>query len=690
MSTSRALTIAAIAGTILLIPVLVILALGLYGSSITGDFPLAEDHGPELRIEPPSGAAGSDITIRGVDWVPRTLIRVEMIVASGRPTLTADGRIDTTQATSPAVYVGEVIASRAGTFTVETQLPTTLPLTAQSTISFHANARYRGGEFAGASETDFDVIAGPGVIEVTVVDEAGEALLTSGFVDLLGLRGDLLAILPIEADGTAAFTGLAPGSGYDVRARVPGFQVLKSRGIVVSETEPSTVLFQMPPGSSSRIVAGGVPLVDATADNTMAVIDLPSLTPLPPAAANPLPAAWAIAPDPVRGRAFTVDEVATQVEVIDAETGSVELPIPLTFTLEVRVVDTQENPVVDAFVRLFWNVRGTRVFVKSVRTDAEGRIRVPDLISESQYEVLVTADGFFQPLGERTSVQIKPNVISTALVVVRPEPRPEQSFWSGEPGQGSGEPGSAGGFGSLFRLAPLAGTSRAPATALVAADIAVEPTNGRVYVTGSDLDRGHLFVLDPDSRQVIHDWKVPAGVGDIVPTGDGETVYLANRPFSSVTRFNVKTGEEEARAVVPSWPEALIRDAAGRLFVASLRDGSVSRLDPETLAVQQTRVLEEGVNRLAVDERTSTVFAANLWTDTVTGLDAETLDMRFLLPVAKSPRAVALDPASGSLIVGSADQGTVAIYSPETFELAQALQLHIPINDIVTVPTADA
>ena len=264
---------------------------------------------------------------------------------------------------------------------------------------------------------------------------------------------------------------------------------------------------------------------------------------------------------------------------------------------------------------------------------------------------------------------------------MRREPGAERSLWSGEPGDAA--------LGGRFQLAPLPGADRAPATALVAADIAIEPANGRVYVTGSDIDRGHLFVLDPDSRQVIHDWEVPAGVGDIVPSGDGSTVYLANRPFSTVARFNVETGEEEARAFVPSWPEALIGDAAGRLFVGSLRDGSVSRLDPATLEVQQTRRLEEGINRLALDERTSTLFATNLWTDTVTGLDVESLSTRFLLPVAKSPRAIALDAASGFLIVGSADQGTVAIYSPETFELEQTLELRIPINDIVSVATIE-
>ena len=682
MSTSRALTIAAIVGTVLLIPVLVILALGLYGSSITGDFPLAEDHGPELQIDPPSGVAGSDITIRGIDWIPRTLIRLEMIVASGRPSLTADGRIDTQHAASPAVYVGEVIASRAGTFTVETQLPSTLPLTAQSHISFRAEASYRGGEFAGESQTDFDVIAGPGVIEVSITDEASGEPLSEGFVDLLGLRGDPLAIMPIAADGTAAFTGLAPGQGYDIQARVPGYRVLRSRGVTVGESEPSTVRFEMPPAPPGRILAAGVPMVGATAETSMAMIDLPSLTPLPPSAAGILPPAWAIASDHERGRAFAVDEVAKHVEVIDVDSGVLGLPIPLTFTLEVRVVGTNEEPVADALVRLFWNIRGTRVFVRAARTDAQGRIQVPDLISGSEYQVLVSASDHFQPLGERTMVAIKPNVISTATVMMRREPGAERSLWSGEPGDAAP--------GSRFGLVPLPGADRAPATALVAADIAIEPANGRVYVTGSDIDRGHLFVLDPDSRQVIHDWEVPAGVGDIVPAGDGTTVYLANRPFSTVTRFNVETGEEEARAFVPSWPEALIGDAAGRLFVGSLRDGSVSRLDPATLEVQQTRRLEEGINRLALDERTATLFATNLWTDTVTGLDVESLSTRFLLPVAKSPRAIALDAASGFLIVGSADQGTVAIYTPETFELEQTLELQIPINDLVSVATIEA
>ena len=113
MSTRRAITIAAIVGTVLLIPIVAILALGFYGSSITGDFPLAEDQGPVLQIAPSVGTTGSTITIRGNDWIPRTLVEIEMSLNTSRPSIAADGTIVETTASSPAIFLGEIIASRA-------------------------------------------------------------------------------------------------------------------------------------------------------------------------------------------------------------------------------------------------------------------------------------------------------------------------------------------------------------------------------------------------------------------------------------------------------------------------------------------------------------------------------------------------------------------------------------------------
>lgn len=668
MATSRALTIASIVGAILLAPVIIILALGLYGSSITGDFPLSEDQGPKLRIDPPMGTAGSEMTIRGRDWVPQTLVRLEMIVEVRQPSIAANGTIVDAATKSPAVFVDELIVSRGGTFAIETRLPSTLPLTPQPTVIFQASATYRGGESAGEARNSFQVVAGAGTIEATVQDTAGTPL-TQGFVELLSNRGDVIAAMPVTTNGTTRFSGLPINANYDVRARIPGYTVRRSQTVHLADNKVSYVLFQLSSGLPGRIVVGGVPTAgdpkttQSRAPRTMAMIDLPSMSPMPTANTADLPAVWAMVSDSNRSRVFVLDEAATAIHVIDPITGVVDSPIPLAFPLQLTIVDESRQPVPSATIRLFWNIRGQHVFVREARTGLEGRVQINDLISGSSYNVLVTAPGYYQPLETRTTANIAPNETTSVTVVMRTEDKKDQL--------------------SPLPIVKLSGTSRAPATSLVVADITLEPSNGRLYVTGSDLRRGHLFVIDPDTGRILHDWTVPAGVGDIVPAGDGQTVFIANRPFSSVARMSVATGKEEVRVTVPSWPEALARDASGSLFVASLRDGSVMRLNPTTLVVEAARRLEEGVNRLAVDERTRTLIVTNLWTHTITGLSLEDLNIRFLLPVAKSPRAMAIDAASGSLVVASKD--VLTLYSPETFELTHTLPLPMPIHDVVTI-----
>ena len=668
MATSRAITIASIVGAILLVPVIVILALGLYGSSITGDFPLSEDQGPKLRIDPPMGTAGSEMTIRGHDWIPQTLVRLEIIVEVRQPSIAANGTIVDAATKSPAVFVDELIVSRGGTFAIETRLPSTLPLTPQPTVIFQALATYRGGESAGEARNSFQVVAGAGTIEATVQDTAGTPL-TRGFVELLSNRGDVIAAMPVTTDGTTRFSGLPINANYDVRARIPGYTVRRSQTVHLADNKVSYVLFQLSSGLPGRIVVGGVPTAgdpkttQSRAPRTMAMIDLPSMSPMPTANTADLPAVWAMVSDSNRSRVFVLDEAATAIHVIDPITGVVDSPIPLAFPLQLTVVDEILQPVPSATIRLFWNIRGQHVFVREARTGLEGRVQINDLISGSSYNVLVTAPGYYQPLETRTTANIAPNETTSVTVVMRTEDKKDQL--------------------SPLPLVKLSGTSRAPATSLVVADITLEPSNGRLYVTGSDLGRGHLFVIDPDTGRILHDWTVPAGVGDIVPAGDGQTVFIANRPFSSVARMSVATGKEEVRVTVPSWPEALARDASGSLFVASLRDGSVMRLNPTTLVVEAVRRLEEGINRLAVDERTRTLIVTNLWTHTITGLSLEDLNIRFLLPVAKSPRAMAIDAASGSLVVASKD--VITLYSPETFELTHTLPLPMPIHDVVTI-----
>jgi len=409
----------------------------------------------------------------------------------------------------------------------------------------------------------------------------------------------------------------------------------------------------------------------------LAVIDLPSLAPLSDSRIEAAGAAWALAADPARGLLYVADELATEIRVFDVNTGRIAAAIPLAFSLRVEVRDEDDKPPPSAVVHLLWSIRGREVLVRARETDASGVVVFNDLIAGSSYVVnAMTASA--ESLGRTAeaagpiTVHQSPNPVTiephrTAHATVTLKSDFAQMFYGGEP-----------------QL--LAGNDRAPATSLVVADMAVDPVSGLLYVTGSDLDRGHLFVIDPDERRIVHDWHVRAGIGDIVPRGDGQSVYVANRAFSTVSLVDVATGETRQSAGVPSWPEAITVDRAGNVFVASLRDGSVTRLEADTLEVSAERDLEEGVHRLALLPDGSALLVANIWTDTITALDPTDLGIAFLLPVTANPHALAVDPGRRKLIVGTSDRGTVSIYETDTFDLAQQVTLDIRIRDIATVP----
>ena len=676
MSTSRAVTIAAVLAAIALLPVVIILALGLYGSAVTGDFPLVDDTGPVLRIEPESGPPGTQLSIRGNRWQEGTLLRLEMIVQIARPQITLGGEVETVEQPLPGVFVGEVIISRAGSFNIDTQLPTTVPLLSGTQIEFVAVATYRGGEAAGEGRTTFLVEPAPGQIDVEVLADGSGEPLPGTLIEIRGLQGQLVAAGHTEADGVARFEGLATDIAYQILARAAGHQTLHVPSMQAGAETPGEVTFVLPTAPQGAIFVGGVPGRDAATSPTLAMIDLPSLAPVRHPQVEASEGAWALAADPARGRLYVADELATEVQVFDVQTGRLDAAIPLAFSLRVEVRDANDRPA-SAVVQLSWRVRGRDVLVRVRETDTSGIAVFDDLIAGSSYVVsAMTASA--ENLGRTAEsagpvalhqasdpVTIEPH--RTAHATVRLQSDRAQMFYGGEP-----------------RL--LAGNDRAPATSLVVADMAVDPVSGLLYVTGADLERGHLFVIDPDERRILHDWKMWAGVGDVVPRGDGQSVYIADRAFSTVSLVDVTTGKVRSSASVPSWPEAITADGAGNVFVASLRDGSITRLDADTLEISAQRDLEEGVHRLVLLPDESALLVANMWTETITALDPQDLAIAFLLPARANPHALAVDAGRRTLIVGSSDHGTVSIYDIDTFDLLQQVALGIRIRDIAIVP----
>ncbi len=666
MTTSRAITIAAIAGTILLIPVIAILSLGLYGSSIAADLAATEPRGPKVAADPEQGPPGSSITLRGSNWIPQTRARLEMVVSPSQPEITAAGEVVEEASPLPPVFIGEVITSRGGTFSVTASVPTSLPLRSGDEVDFMVTATYRGGESAGRATGSFRIEPGPGGIEVQVYADREGVPLPMALVELRGDQGQTLAAARADADGKALFAGLPAEARYQVMARAPGFGVLAVEEVETTASAPRELTFVLSSADVALAYVAGVPVGAAPA--SLAVLDLVSMVPVSAIESVRSRPTWALVGDAGRARVYLADEVAEEIRVVDAASGAELDPIRLVFDLRVRVTAPNGRRIGGASVRAFWLVRGDRVLVRLGETNALGEVRFERLITGSTYEVAIGADGYRQDIGDRPRVVVAPNVGTEITVKLEPSEGPV-----------NGAPPVALG-------APVFAQQQVPATALVVADLAIDPATGMLYVTGSDLENGHLLVIDPDRGAIVHDWHVPAGVGDVAPAGDGRAVYIANRAFSTIARIDLATGTEQARAVVPSWPEAMVAGGDGTVFAASLRNGVVTQLDGQTLEIEASRSLEPGLNRLVIVPDGSTLLVSNVWTDTVTALDVSGLAFQFLLPVEKSPRAMAVDPRTGSLVIGSAEGGTVAVYSLDGYELRQRIALKIPINDVATVP----
>ena len=322
MPTGRAVTIAAVLASIALLPIIIILALGLYGSAVTGDFPLVDESGPTMRVEPESGPPGSELTIRGARWEEGTLLRLEMVVQVARPQITYGGDIETVEQPLPGVYVGEVVISRAGTFTIETQLPTTVPLLPGTQIEFLGAAAYRGGEPAGEGRTTFLVEPAPGQLDVEVLADASGDPLPRTLVEVRGLQGQLVAAGHTGTDGIARFEGLASDVAYQVTARAAGYDTLRAPAVEAGVETPGEVTFVLPAAAPGSVFVGGVPRRGEVESPTLAVIDLPSLAPVRDAEIKAAGAAWALAADPGRGRLYVADELATEIRVFNVKNRS--------------------------------------------------------------------------------------------------------------------------------------------------------------------------------------------------------------------------------------------------------------------------------------------------------------------------------------------------------------------------------
>ena len=195
------LAVSAALGAALLIPVLVVVALGLYGESL-GVLPLgsAGDE-PTLSLQPERGPSNSSVLIEGRNWPPRSDVALFLTNEHSRDT-----------APGFAVPLTTVTASPAGAFTIELTLPPALLSLAARQVQIRAEVRRDVDKPDVSASVDFGIQPYANLVAVEVTDAATGVRLDGAEVVLRDSFGTLLASSRTGPTGMAEFAGIPPGN----------------------------------------------------------------------------------------------------------------------------------------------------------------------------------------------------------------------------------------------------------------------------------------------------------------------------------------------------------------------------------------------------------------------------------------------------------------------------------------------
>jgi YVTN family beta-propeller protein len=157
-----------------------------------------------------------------------------------------------------------------------------------------------------------------------------------------------------------------------------------------------------------------------------------------------------------------------------------------------------------------------------------------------------------------------------------------------------------------------------PKAKICATGIAVDRKNERLYtVTKED---NSLYVINPQSKQIIKKIKLDAEAYACVLSPDEKTLYISIWGGNTVAVYNTETGQITGSINTESHPNELILDKKGTwLFVANANDNSVSVINTITKKVVEsfsttlypTKLTGSTTNGLALSADEKTLYIAN-------------------------------------------------------------------------------
>ena len=200
MRARLALGIAAVLAVAILLPVVAVVALGAYGSSLGGATVATGPGDAELLVFPSHGLPGSPLKVTGKHWPPRSNVAIQL----QRPAATSDSL-------SKPLRLAEIITSRRGTFEINTTIPgSVIPFGARS-VRIQAVGRKSNQPDSAVLSVPFDLDPYPNEITISVVDADTGSASPDTIVRIDDSFGQEIAVDTADETGDVSFAGIRPG-----------------------------------------------------------------------------------------------------------------------------------------------------------------------------------------------------------------------------------------------------------------------------------------------------------------------------------------------------------------------------------------------------------------------------------------------------------------------------------------------
>ena len=255
MRTRRVLLISGMLGVIVLLPVLVIVTLGIYGTSIGGSASARGATGARITLLPARGVPGDAVTVQGRGWPPRSEITVYVATHARDDEATVRLRL------------GKIETSRAGTFELQASVPTHLVPPSTSQIFFQAEAEGQDADEYSVLPVRFALEPYSNTLRIEVADADRATPLDGVLLEIRDSFGQLITAALTDQDGALEIASIVPGEYTIAAAKVDYVAGEKSQVTVPDQggTEISLNLRYMPGqrlfGLAFEQFLGGPPMI---------------------------------------------------------------------------------------------------------------------------------------------------------------------------------------------------------------------------------------------------------------------------------------------------------------------------------------------------------------------------------------------------------------------------------------------